>query len=351
MTKLSVVENKEVDIFDVDEKGVVQINKVKAMDLFLAENGLNPVIEFIESQARSIVADIDTAKGRALLKSTAYKVAQSKTAIDGVRKGLVKDLKEMPKKIDAEGKRCREALDSLAEEIRRPVTEYENAEKERVEGHKSFIESITSCRGIYEHHTSLDIQGKLDWLKSLTIDESLEEFEAQAHRELKASIDTVFAALERRKKYEADQAELEQLRKEAEEKERAEREAKLIQEAEEKARREVEQKAEQDRLNAEKAQRDAEERTAKAEQDRINAEKRAEQAAIEAEQRLIRQQEAAAKEEARQKAEREADIEHRKKINNLILIALVTTGISEAQAQEVIKKIVRGEIPNTVINY
>lgn len=350
MNNLVVVENQN-ELFNTDDKGVVQLNKIKAMDLFLAESGLDPVIEFIKSQAQPVVADINTKKGRDLLKSMAYQVTRSKTAIDAVRKDLVDDLKSKPKIIDAEGKRCREILDALAEEIKRPAIEFENAEKARIEGHQNFIISIASSREIYEHSATSDIQEKLEWLQSLTIDESLEEFEDQAHRELKASIDSVSKSLARRKKQEADQAELECLQKEAEEKARAEYEAELIRNAEENARKLAEEKAEQDRLNAEKAQRDAEERANKAEEDRINAEKRAEQSAIEAEQRLIREQEEQAKELARQKAAREADIEHRKKINNEILLELVKTGITKEKGKKIIEKIVRGEVPNTVINY
>lgn len=361
MNDLVVVENQN-ELFNTDDKGVVQLNKIKAMDLFLAENGLDPVIEFIKSQAQSVVADINTKKGRDLLKSMAYQVTRSKTAIDAVRKDLVDDLKSKPKIIDNEGRRCREILDALAEEIKRPAIEFENAEKARIEGHQNFIISIASSREIYEHSATSDIQEKLEWLQSLTIDESLEEFEDQAHRELKASIDSVSKSLARRKKQEADQAELERLQKEAEEKARAEYEAELIRNAEENARKLAEEKAEQDRLNAEKAQRDAEERANKAEQDRIEAEEKAEQvrielerkaqqAAIDAEQKLIREQEEQAKELARQKAAREADIEHRKKINNEILLELVKTGITEEQGKKIIEKIVRGEVPNTVINY
>lgn len=350
MNDLVVVENKN-ELFSTDDKGVVHINKNKAMDLFSTENGLDPVIEFIKSQSKPVVADVNTKKGRDLLKSIAYQVTRSKTAIDTVRKDLVDDLKSKPRLIDAEGKRCRNILDALAEEIKRPAIEFENAEKARVEGHQNFIISITSSREIYDQSTTSDIQEKLEWLQSLVIDESLEEFEAEARRELRHSIDSVSKSLIRRKEYEAVQAELERLRKESEEKERAERETKLIQEAEEKARKEAEEKAEQDRLHAENARKDAEERAAKAERDRIDAERRAEQAKIEAEQELIRQQEAAAKEQARQKAAREADIEHRKKINNEILLVLVKTGITEDQGKKIIEKIVRGEVPNAVINY
>jgi hypothetical protein len=42
----------------------------------------------------------------------AYKVARSKTALDDGGKKLVADLKQIPKKIDAERKRVRDPLDA-----------------------------------------------------------------------------------------------------------------------------------------------------------------------------------------------------------------------------------------------
>ncbi|OCS62006.1 hypothetical protein BBZ50_02590 [Escherichia coli] len=49
----------------------------------------------------SFVPDITTAKGRKEIASLAYKVAQTKTYLDGLGKDLVAELKEIPKLIDA----------------------------------------------------------------------------------------------------------------------------------------------------------------------------------------------------------------------------------------------------------
>ncbi|EGT6367902.1 cell envelope biogenesis protein TolA, partial [Escherichia coli] len=52
----------------------------------------------------SFVPDITTAKGRKEIAYLAYKVAQTKTYLDGLGKDLVAELKEIPKLIDANRK-------------------------------------------------------------------------------------------------------------------------------------------------------------------------------------------------------------------------------------------------------
>jgi hypothetical protein len=54
----------------------------------------------------------DSLQGREAIASMEYKVARSKTALDDGGKKLVADLKQIPKKIDAERKRVRDPLDA-----------------------------------------------------------------------------------------------------------------------------------------------------------------------------------------------------------------------------------------------
>jgi hypothetical protein len=61
--------------------------------------------------------------------------------------------------------------------------------------------------------------------------------------------------------------------------------------------------------------------------------------------------EAEAKEQAAKDA-REKDKEHRKKINNAALQAIVkASGIKESEAQEIVTAIAQGKIENVQINY
>ena len=94
--------------------------------------GLQSIIDRIHDDAKSVVADPSTAKGRATLVSVAARIRSSKVWLDDRGKEYVSTLKDMPRQVDAERKRMRDALDALAEEVRRPVTALEQAEKARI---------------------------------------------------------------------------------------------------------------------------------------------------------------------------------------------------------------------------
>lgn len=89
------------------------------------------------------------------------------------------------------------------------------------------------------------------------------------------------------------------------------------------------------------------ERQAQIEREKEIAEQAAKKALIDAEN--ARQAQIQAEENARLK--READIEHKKSINNAILAALVENGISEDDAKTVITLAVKHQLPNLTINY
>jgi uncharacterized coiled-coil protein SlyX len=123
------------------ETSVTTINSMNAVELFQG-NKIEELLNAIATEARSEVPDPSTEKGRERIKSLAYKVAKSKTAIDALGKDLVADWKAKSKEVDAIRKTARERLDALKEEVRQPVTDWENAEAERVGAIKERITEI-----------------------------------------------------------------------------------------------------------------------------------------------------------------------------------------------------------------
>src|SRR5690606_30208205 len=110
-----------------------------ALEVYQQPSGLDPYIERIRAEVAGHVPDLTTDKGRKAVASLAFKVRKSKTALDNLGKQLVDDLKEIPKKIDAERKRMRDTLDALADEVRQPLTDWEAAEEQRTDAHKQAI--------------------------------------------------------------------------------------------------------------------------------------------------------------------------------------------------------------------
>ena len=341
---------------------VVEIPEEKVMSVFTSEKGLDPYLEQIAKQARSFVPDLSTKKGRDNIASIAYKVRQSKTAMDKAGKALVDKLKEQPKLVDAERKRMREFMDALAEEVRKPLDEFEAKEAARVERHKRMIAHIEGVGNGFIGPEPQSFGLLFSELEKIKVDESFEEFEAEAHRtkeEAKAKLDKMFLEHQAR---EAEKAELERLRAEAAAREQKEREERIAKEAAERAQREAAEAAAREKAETEakaKAEREAAERrelelklaAEKAEREKLEAEERAKRAAIEAEERVKREAEAKAAAEAEETRKREADKKHRAKINNEILSAIKSTGITEDQAKDIVTMIAKGEVPHTKIFY
>ncbi|EFJ1904914.1 Dam family site-specific DNA-(adenine-N6)-methyltransferase [Escherichia coli] len=92
---------------------LVVIEKQNAMAVFTSKEQLDPIIEAIEKEARTLVPDLTTKKGRDAIASMAHKVARSKTYIDNAGKDLVAELKALPKQIDESRRIVRERLDAV----------------------------------------------------------------------------------------------------------------------------------------------------------------------------------------------------------------------------------------------
>jgi hypothetical protein len=313
--------------------------KETALQVFQAENGLDPYLQQIRAEIDAFVPDVSTKKGRDAIASIAHKVARSKTALDNVGKELVAELKEIPKKIDAERKRMRDTLDAWKDEVRAPLNEWEQAEADRVAYHQMRIDHM---RGYdTEGRTAAEIASAITLLEECEVGPEWEEFEAEAHRVKAATLTALQLALTKRKAYEAEQAELERLRAEAAQREQKEREERIAREAAEQAQREAEQRAQAERDAAAKREADA-----KAAAERRELE-RAERAAAAERQRQADEQ---ARQEAESKA-READIAHKTAILTSIKEAFMGAGVTEEQAKAIINMIRKGEVPSVSINY
>lgn len=317
---------------------LVVIEKSSAMAVFTNNEQLDPIIEKIEKEARSLVPDVSTKKGRDAIASMAHKVARSKTYIDNAGKDLVAELKALPKQIDESRRLVRERLDLLKDEVRRPLTEWE-AEQERIKVEEK------AKREAEELAKEIELAHREALLDNIEYDRDVAERKAEAERQR-------IAHEEELKRQAAEQA-----KREAEEKAAAElAAAKKREEDAISARAQAELLAKQERERAEQEAKDAaakaeaekqaaiadEQRKAQEEADRIKREAEAKEAARLAEEKRI----------ADEKAKREADVKHRKAVGTEIVNALTAnTSISRDQAIEVLKALMDGLVPRTQINY
>ncbi len=317
---------------------LVVIEKSNAMAVFTNNEQLDPIIEKIEKEARSLVPDVSTKKGRDAIASMAHKVARSKTYIDNAGKDLVAELKALPKQIDESRRIVRERLDALKDEVRRPLTEWE-AEQERIKAEEAAKIKAEEDRKQFEsdHEIALLMNEKHD----REAKEKAEEAERQriAHEE---ELKRQAAEQAKREAEEKAAAELAAAKKREEDAIAARAQAELLaKQAQERAEQEAKDAAE--KAEAEKkAAIEAEQLKAQEEADRIKREAEAKEAARLAEEKRI----------ADEKAKRESDVKHRKAVDTEIVNALTAnTSISREQAIEVLKALMDGLVPRTQINY
>ena len=336
------------------------------VEAYKVEGGAQSLFDRIAEQVRSVVPDLSTDKGRKSIASMARKVASSKTAFDAHGKELKEQYTVITSKIDADRKLFRDQCDALRDEIRKPLTDWENAEKQRIIDLELRVSSLKQEFGLI---SSTDIQNDIKRIESISIDESFMEFQDKAKLQKYETLEFLNKLLIEAMDSEAKQAELEALRQAEMLRQQQERDAQIAREATEKAQREAEEKArfEAERVQREKLEAEQREARLKAEkeaallreeqlkQQAIEREKQAEidrQNAIEAERKRI-EQEAQAKAESERKAQeaREADKAHKKKVCDSILVELSKLNIDEQTGKDLIKAIYNNQIPNITIKF
>jgi hypothetical protein len=349
------------------ETALVVIEPTTALAVFTNAEKVDPILDAIRKIVAEFKPDTTTAKGRKEIASIANKVARSKTYLDDIGKKLTDEYKEIPKKIDANRKRIRDELDALKAEVRRPLTEWEEAENRRVQFLKDRINGIY-MRGAQTQdsvHVGLSIKD----IENIAIDESWQEFAAEAAQVKDKVLADLRACLEACLRREAEQAELARLREEKAKRDAEERDRRIAEAAAEKARKdaeeaaaraaaEVERKAKEEREAAERRELELKLAAERAERERLAAIERAErekQAAVEAERR--RQEEAERvrlAEEARAKAETErraADEANRERIHLEIRDFLMSEGLPLSNAAAVVSLLSTGSIPHVSVRY
>lgn len=359
------------------ETALIVVEKLNVPALFI-DGGMDEIIEQIKTKATSFEPNIETVSGRKEIASIANKVARSKVLLDDLGKNLVYDWKQKAKKVDDVRKHMRDTLDALKERVRKPLTDWEKSEQERIDGYKLKISEIISFGNTNDDFgnplSSETLKSNLTRLDAVqTTEELFGEVSGEAQRVKEKSAAKLMAAIDRQEKYEAEQAELEMLRKEKVERERVEYEERLKKEAADKAMKEAEEKAQREKAESEKREREAREAAERSEKARIAAEERAKRERIEAEERARIAQERAVKEaeerarldaerkekerlererREREEAERKAaNLKHREKIENNIVVSMDKIGVGPNTARLIIDAINSGKILHITINY
>lgn len=262
-----------------DDYSVIVSDNGNLQQFFADGENLQKVADRIESMARNLVADTSTKEGVSQIKTAARQIASVKKKVDDLGKAVVAELKALPKVIDKNRADFRERMENLQEEIRRPVTDIEERQK-AIDDIKGTHFSCAACN-------SQELAAKIDELETQRAAVTAEVWK-EAYDDVLKAYDSEIAALATMRdaaaKREADQRELEELRKKKEEAERIIRENKIKEEAERKAREEAEARAAAEKARLEREKAEAERKAAEAERARQEAEERARREAMQREE-------------------------------------------------------------------
>lgn len=301
-----------------------------ALDVYSRPCGLDPYLDNVKDKIDEFKANpppLNTEKGRKQYASMARKVSSFKTALDGMGKDLVDELKDVPKKVDAERKRIRELLDQWRDDVRKPLDDWQS-EQDAIEAKRLADIAAKELQDQVDRDHELAIFLYADYLRQK------EEAAKQA------IIDAENAA-------KAQKEREEQIAKEAAENARiaAEKEAQAAID-----------RAEREKVEAENArllqQQQAEQAAAKAKQDAIDAAARAErekQAAIEAERQRVENEKLEAERVQQELEKNRAHVGQKRKEAKESLMS--ACGLSEDIAKAVVLAISKGEIQNIAIHY
>lgn len=282
--------------------------------------------------------DLSTPKGRDEIASLAYKVARTKTFLDEMGKKLNEGKRQEIGVIDAARRDIRDNLDSLRDDVRKPLNEWEAEEEAKTAAIEETLDVFRRAVVVGSLDTADDLDIRLDRVNGLTVNEDTMGDQYVLALELKReAMGTLAGHITRLKKEEKEREELEELRRKQDETEA------LAVEAHAKAH-------EEERLAIAKGQAATDERK------RIEDESNAKVEAAEAETERLAGEKAEAEEqaaaEAREQAKRDTDEKHKAHVVHAACKGLMDHArITGTQAANVILAIRAGTIPGVKLTF
>ncbi len=326
-----------------------------AVDLYGKPDNLTRILAEIRESAAKVDADVSTPGGRKAIASTAHKVARLKTHFDGLGKELVAGRKSEIRMVDAERKRLRDELDTLKAEIRKPLTDFEEMEAERVADVRRRIETITAI-GTGAHSDGVPMTAEETRVQRANLEahvvdaEQFAEFELEAMRAKESAAASLDSLIASRQKAEDDAAELAKLQAEKAAREQQERDDRIRREAAESERNRAEAEA-KEKAEAEKRKRQAE--IDKARRAEAEAKAEAERARLEGELAVKRERERVEAERIAEESKRAKLAEnkrHQSAVKNAAVSAIVSaSGVSLDQAVAIYDAILGGDVPRVSV--
>lgn len=220
---------------DVTETSTAIIAQVEANPtlVLVDDKKFEDFYEKVRAEAKAMPVDLTTDKGRKAIASMAHKIARTKTAIDDAGKKLNEDARKQIGVVDESRRKIRDRFDTLKDEVRKPLTDWEDAEDARVERVNTQRRHLENIHRDLDGKTSSDIRSLYVGVAALKLTDELFGADAKTLEDVKKSaLDRLEYAFGTRAKEESDAAELTRLRAENEAREAAEAERRAEEEKE-----------------------------------------------------------------------------------------------------------------------
>lgn len=327
---------------------VGEMIKAEPSVIYRDETVLPSFLAEIKAEIAALPVNLATASGRDAIASLAASISRRKTPIVAAGLALTEDWREKTKAVNALKSKVEAEMNALRDIARAPLTEWEAAEAKRKERIVSALTFFAQAAVVHAGSTVETVDLTIERVEAFQIGPEFGDSQQRAKDDQLSALAKLRNARAAIVKADAERVELEQLRAEAQERERAAQAAET---------KRLEEEAERERIaQAERRAADEAEANAKAAAEAEIAEERrkareAEQALAD-EQRSQREAREAEEAQAAEDARRQADIEHRGNIMRAAKESLMEHGgIGEAAAKKVVLAIVAGTIPAVTLKF
>lgn len=198
------------------ETALAVVEKLDFVVICAKEDGLKTLIETEAGKARAMVKglDVNVPADRATMITVAASVRTFKKGIETHAKkcSVYEKAKTLIKGINEGVNFSDDYLKNEAKEIRQPVTDWENAEKERVNDLQERLESLKGFQVIAGDVTIDQLKQWIEDVSAIEIDESWDEFREEAQESKTLSLNSLNFCLKKSEEQAAKDAELKRLR-------------------------------------------------------------------------------------------------------------------------------------------
>jgi len=349
---------------------VFELPAETALSVFTDVGRYSDFYKKLKAETDNLIPDISTKSGRDEIKTTAFKITKVKTSLDKTALALTEDWRTKTVAVNKARAVMVKELEGLANTVRKPLTDWEEAEENRLRNCRAAIDGFKAAALVSLDATSTSVKALRNQIlvNVPTAETFLDMFEEATDAHHRAVVSLANAEV-RLVKEEADRAELKRLQDADAERQRLQVEKDAAEQAEreseERARIKAEQeaaatKAEEQRI--EKAKHDAAaaaELVAKEKAEAYASEvERKHQAELAAEKKRADEATAAeakrvadAKAEADEQTKRDVDQAHRTAVKSAAKQALMTCGADEDTARKIVMAILAAEVPNVTLRF